>query len=532
MDFSEQTGIRRFEREECYHYLANFPQRQESGCRREVNVLVISEVATRSVFMKLRRSSVLKGPQQNVKGFQASKSNTVSKHGSSGMNAGSTCSEISSVVLSDTDCSQSDGNVFDLTVVRDIKEPPKRSRGGTPNQLIEEEMPKFIKSQADSSRTVQKISLAPAGMAEDTLRLVRLMSKGPYEFEGESVEECGSSALDISSSEFLVKSGPSSPNLTVNTARCRECESLFGKMRRQPPSKTKNRDKNPASLSCDQWILLKEWHPQKARHRKKGLLWTSLIQIRKLALQGSVFKARSQTVCSRPHVFQQRNLRRCKYLASIQTDLSLTKPKLQHRKRRRPVAWPPVGGYKPVKRKSSMNNTLSQQLLSPELTISKTQKSKPQLVELSVLSASSKMNSHPFSKQKRNNVQDKQEACNGVEGTRRVLKFDDTPEVVAVETAEKNQDPRRRFKSGRICESQNGVETKDSNCPQEEFFEDSDDFKTPTDLFRQKPVIERGCQQKVPASGDTKHTLQTANFRSMLATMAKNQNKIIKETVQ
>lgn len=506
-----------------------------------MNVLVISEVATRSVFMKLRRASVLKGPQQNVKGFQASKSNRVSKHGSSRMNAGSTCSEISSLVLSDTDSSQSDGNIIDLTVVkdhvRDIKEPPKRSRGGTLIQLSEEEeeMPKFMKSQADSSGTVQKISLDPAGMAEDTLGKIRLMSKcsrSPYEFEGD--EESGS-ALDKSSAEFSVKSGPSSPNLTVNTARCRNCESLFGKMRRQPSSKTKNRDKNPASLSCDQWILLKEWHPRKGRRRKKGLLWTSLIQIRKLAEQGSVFKARSQTVCSRPHVFQQRNLRRCKYLPSIQTDLSLTKAKLQHRKRRRPVAWPPVGGYKPVKRKSSMNNTLSQQLLSPELTITNTQKSTPQVVELSVLNASSRQNSHPFSKQKRNNVQDKldkQEVCDGVEGTRRVLRFDATPEVVAVETAKKNQDPRRRLESGEICEAQDGVKTKDSDCPQEEFFEDSDGFKTPTDLFSVKPVIKRGSQQKVPASGDTKHTLQTANFRSMLATMAKNQNKIIKETFQ
>lgn len=213
-----------------------------------MNVLVISEVTTKSFFMKQRRATVLKGRQQNLKGFQASKSNTVSKHGSSRIKAGFTCTEISSVVLSDTDSSHSDGNIIDLTVVkdhvRDIKEPPKRSRGGPSNRLSgEDDMPK---SRADSPGTVQKISLAPAAVAEDTLVKVRLMSKGsgsPYASEGESIEECGS-ALDESSAELLVKSGPSSPNVSVNMTRCRECESLFAKMRKQPASKTKNRDKS------------------------------------------------------------------------------------------------------------------------------------------------------------------------------------------------------------------------------------------------------------------------------------------------
>lgn len=181
-----------------------------------------------------------------------------------------------------------------------------------------------------------------------------------------------------------------------------------------------------------------------------------------------------------------------------------------------------------------MNNTLSQQSFSPKLSISITHKNKPQPDETLRLNTSLMQNS----KQKRKNVQDtsdKQEACDGIEGTRRVLKFDDTPEVVAVvETAEQSRGPRRQLESEEICEAQNCVETKDSDGLQEELFEDSDGFKTPSDLFGVKPKIKRGDRKTAPASGGTKPTKNssTANFRSMLATMVKNQNKIIKETFQ
>ncbi|KAI7795305.1 hypothetical protein IRJ41_014315 [Triplophysa rosa] len=517
---------------EWYQYLANFPQRAESGCCREVNVLVVSEVTARSVSMKLRRTSVLKRRQQ--KDLKKGESNRVSKHGSIGKKATSTRHEISSVLLSsDTDSCQSDGNIIELTV-------------GNRKRIEQGETRAIAKSQANSSGMGQKISLASSAMAEDTLGKLRVMSNttvpearssNPLVSEREDVEEC-ESALDEFSAEFIVESGPSSPNLDVNAARCRECKSLFSKMRRQTPSKTKNRDKNPASLSCDQWVLLKKWHPrhpQRGRHRKRGLLWTSLTQIRKLAVHGydSADRNRTQTFCSRPHVFQQRNLSRCKYLASIQTDPSLTKVKPRQRKKHRAALWPPIGGRKPVKRKPSMNNTLSQQHFSPKLSISITHKDKPQPDESSRLNTSSRQNS----KQTRKDFQDrsdKQEACDGIEGTRRVLKFDDTPEVVAVDTAEQSRGPQRQLESGEICEAQNCVETKDSDDLQEELFEDSDSFKTPSDLFSVKPKVKRGGQKTVPVSGETKptKTSSTPNLRSMLATMVKNQNKIIKETLQ
>lgn len=263
---------------EWYQCLANFSQRPESGCCREVedfpnesgkkdwriifdchflwwfclyilwfwslsksfkslqvNVLVISEVTARSVSMKLRRTSVLKRRQQNVKDFKKR------EHGSFGKNAASTRPEISSVLLSsDTDSSQSDENVIDLTL------------GSRKRVEDEDETHAFVKSQTNSSGAGQKISLSSSAMAEDTLGKLRVMSNttvpqvrssSPLNSERDDVEQ-SESAMDEFSGEFTVESGPSSPNPDVNTARCRECESLFSKMRRRTPSKTKNRDKS------------------------------------------------------------------------------------------------------------------------------------------------------------------------------------------------------------------------------------------------------------------------------------------------
>ncbi|XP_051528177.1 uncharacterized protein si:ch211-227n13.3 isoform X2 [Myxocyprinus asiaticus] len=492
--------------------------------------------------MKLRRASVQRGRCQqrdDVKFFRAGESRRVPKRGTLETNAASTCSEISAVLLNDTGSSQSDDECIDLTVVDSrkadhgplicdlTKRPLKKRREG------ERQPSEFIECKENSDVTVQKISLAPGAMAEDTLgklRLVSNTSRSPAASRGGSVDECGS-ALDNSNTDWFVESGPSSPHIAVNTVKfCRECESLFARMRRQPPPKTKSRDKNPTSLSCDQWVLLKKWHPQKHRHKERGILWRSLSQIRKLASQcsDSVATNRTPAVCSRPHVFQQRNLRRCKYLTSIEKDSSLSKTKSQHRKRPRYVAWPPIGGQKRRKRKTSMNNTLSQDLSPPKHGISVAHEDKLLLHDdISSLNADAKLN---YNKQKENDVRgklDMHEVSGAMEGTRRALKFDDTLEADAVETAEQKQGPGQQ-----IGESQNGSRTKDLNRLQEEFSEESDGFRTPTDLFSVKPMITRASQKRELASADAKTTVQRPNFRSMLATLVKNQNQIIKESCQ
>ncbi|XP_051957587.1 uncharacterized protein si:ch211-227n13.3 [Xyrauchen texanus] len=477
--------------------------------------------------MKLRRASVQRGRCQqrdDVKFSRAGESRRVPMRGTLKKNAASTCSEISTVLLNDTESSQSDDECIDLTVVGSrkadqgplicdlTKRPLRKSREG------ERQPSEFVEPKENSDATVQKISLAPGAMAEDTLGKLRLASntsRSPAASHGGSIEECGS-ALDNSSTDWFVESGPSSPHIAVNTVKyCRECESLFARMRRQPPPKTKSRDKNPASLSCDMWVLLKKWHPHKHRHKERGILWRSLSRIRKLASQcsDSVAINRTPAVCSRPHVFQQRNLRRCKYLISIEPELSLSITKSHHRKRPRYVAWPPIGGQQRRKRKPSMNNTLTQE--PPKHGISVAHKDKLLLHDdISSLNPASKQH---FNKQKGNNVRGKHEVSGAMEGTRRALKFDET-----LEAAEQRQ----------VGESQNASRTKDLDGQQEELSEESDGFRTPTDPFSVKPMVTRASQKREMPSADTRTTVQRPNFRSMLATLVKNQNQIIHESCQ
>ncbi|XP_052425956.1 uncharacterized protein si:ch211-227n13.3 [Carassius gibelio] len=510
---SQQTDYRHFEREANYHNLANFPSRQESGYYSEVNILVLREVTTKSVSMKLRRSTVLRRrrlqQREHVKG-----------------------SESICVVLSDTDCGQSD-SVEEIqepvSVIRDMK-PVRKSRAGSSCRVRTDDERPLAVVEAQHG-TVQKISLAPGAMAEDTLEKLRFRAN-TSETEIESRAEL-EAVLDESSTDFTVESGPSSPCRPVHTVRCRECERLYTKMRKQPTPEKKSRDTDPASLSCDVWVLLKKWHPQRHRHREKGLLWTSLSRIRKLLAGSSDFAAvnRTEVNCSRPHVFQQRNLRRCKYLLSIQTNLSITKAKPRHRKRSRSVVWPPVAGWtSSVKRKPSLNNTLSQQLSPLNLSVSATQKDKPLVDDkISRLNADLKQNSEASNEQRTTNVRgklNKQEVFDGIDGTRRALNFDDTSETVAGEAAEQRKSPRHKHKPGVNHQAQTGFQ----NEQQEEISEASDGFRTPTDLFSVKPKMKRGNQKKVSASGVTKPAAQKPNFMSMLATLVKNQNQIIKES--
>lgn len=195
------------------------------------------------------------------------------------------------------------------------------------------------------------------------------------------------------------------------------------------------------------------------------------------------------------------------------------------------MLWPPVGGRKSsVKRKSSINDTLSRQFHPLDLSVSATQGDKLTVDDrISRLKADHKQNSDASSKQRRTFVQcklNKQEASDGIDGTRRVLKFDDTPETVAVETAEQRKSPRQQRERGEIREAQNVFQQK----RQEELFEGSEGFRTPTDLFSVKPNNKRGNQKKASASGDTKPAVRKPDFKSMLATMVKNQNQIIKES--
>lgn len=227
------------------------------------------------------------------------------------------------------------------------------------------------------------------------------------------------------------------------------------------------------------------------------------------------------------HMF--RSLRRCKYLTSIQTDRSITKAKPQQRKRLRAVIWPPIGGWtSSAKRKSSINDTLSQQLSPLDLSVCVTQEDRL-LVDDQILRLNADLKQKSDTSSKQTNVRGKlneQEVSDGIDGTRRVLKFDFTPETVAVETVEQRKSPQQQHEHGEICVAKKGFQ----NELQEKLSEDSDRFRTPTELFSVKPKIKRQDQKKVSASGDAQPAVQKSNFMSMLAKLVQNQNQIIKET--
>lgn len=457
--------------------------------------MVLSEITTKSVSMNLRRSTILKGRQQEPKNVKGSES--------------------ISVLLSDTDSSQSESieEIIDqVSVIREMKRPVRKYKAAASRRAGKKRL-SVVESQQD---TVQKISLAVGAMAEDTLEKLRLMSnKCETELRPTSPVHSREELVvsDDSSSDHTVNSGPSSPSRPVDNIRCRECERLFTKVRRWPSTNKKSRDKNPASLSCDMWVLLKKRHPQRRRHREKGLLWTSLSHIRKMLAQGSGFSAvRTQMKCSRPHVFLQRILRRCKYLTSIQSDLSITRAKPRHRKRPR-VVFPPIAGWNSsVKRRPSVNNTFLQQLSPFNLSVRETQED-----ELYAEEKLLKSNQKNSSNQKSANAKGKMkelEVSDGVDVTRRVLKFDEQ-----LQTGEQRKSPRQQHEHGEIHEAQ--IEL------QEESSEDSDWFRTPTDLFSVKPKIKQGNQKKI---SDPKPNVQKPNFMSLLATMLKNQNQIIRES--
>ncbi len=194
------------------------------------------------------------------------------------------------------------------------------------------------------------------------------------------------------------------------------------------------------------------------------------------------------------------------------------------------MVWPPIAGRKSsVKRRTFLNNTLSQQLSPLNLSVGVTQEDKLLVDDkISRLNADLKQSSDASSEQRTTNVRgklNKQEVFDGIDGMRRVLKFDDTPETVAVETAEQRKSPRQKHKCEEIREAQNGFQ----NEQQEELSEDSDGFRTPIDLSV-KPKIKRGNQKKVSASAVTKPAVQKPNFMTMLATLVNNPNQIIKES--
>lgn len=338
-------------------------------------------------------------------------------------------------------------------------------------------------------------------------------------------KSCAESPLEGSSSEDSVVSGPSSPSAALHSLRCTMCERLFSKMRRQGPPSKKQRDHDPASLSCDEWLLNKTWHPQR-RKQSRGRLWVHLKHIRLRAAKQSDHDMANTAwwLCSRPHVFLQRNLRRCKTMFG-KPSKSKAKSRNQQRNRAKSTICLRSGNYQRSKRKKSSEKDDTPEHLSP-VDLSTTSEDElpgndrtrregvPRLETIQskqcVSDTSGFMDTHAD--------------CSGLEGTRRVLKFDTFPKAVLAETQKPKHYLVNKSAGGKLHEGPADFEVKNGHCPrrQDELpCEDLDVFRTPTDLFSADLKITRKSKPLRPR----KHS-----FRSMLAALGHGHKQIIKES--
>ncbi|XP_062260411.1 uncharacterized protein si:ch211-227n13.3 [Platichthys flesus] len=144
------------------------------------------------------------------------------------------------------------------------------------------------------------------------------------EVEGKSVEvadtavdEFDEDCVSVSSS---VASGPST-FCPTNVKRwsslqslCSACQKLYQRAEKiKTPIKDKDLDKDPNSLTCDHWVLIKQWRPKRLPNaRGKLLTHVKLVKKRlKSGVKQSEIDERESSACWRPRTFLQRNLRCC-----------------------------------------------------------------------------------------------------------------------------------------------------------------------------------------------------------------------------
>ncbi|KAM4551730.1 uncharacterized protein PAE49_015398 isoform 2-T2 [Odontesthes bonariensis] len=120
-----------------------------------------------------------------------------------------------------------------------------------------------------------------------------------------SHEDSGSECSSIASGPSFLHHG-TSKKLKPSRVLCSACRKLHQKAKRtKAPVRTNVTDNDPQSLTCDQWVLIKKWTPRRLPNATRKLL--SHTQLEKDRGQ----RPGQSSVCSRPHTFLQRNLRRC-----------------------------------------------------------------------------------------------------------------------------------------------------------------------------------------------------------------------------
>lgn len=179
------------------------------------------------------------------------------------------------------------------------------------------------------------------------------------------------------------------------------------------------------------------------------------------------------------------------------------------------------------KRKSSEKDDLSEQLLPLDLTV--TLKDKPPADD----------NTHREDLQRWEKVPktqsvsdvsgflDTQANGSGLEGTRRVLKFDSSPGAVLTDTRKPTHHLVHRSTGAKLYKDQADFDEKNGDCPSnpdDDLCEVSDVFSTPIDPYSVNLEI-------TSKSGPSRlFNTRKTSFRTMLAALGQRQNQIIKES--
>ncbi|XP_035027403.1 uncharacterized protein si:ch211-227n13.3 isoform X1 [Hippoglossus stenolepis] len=142
------------------------------------------------------------------------------------------------------------------------------------------------------------------------------------EVEGKSVE-VADKAVDESDEDSVSSSIASGPSTFCPTnlkrwsslqSLCSACQKLYQRAEKmKTPIKDKLLDNDPNSLTCDHWVLIKQWRPRRLPNAR-GKLLTHVKLVKKRLNSGvkrSEMYETESSACSRPHTFLQRNLRCC-----------------------------------------------------------------------------------------------------------------------------------------------------------------------------------------------------------------------------
>ncbi|XP_019955917.2 uncharacterized protein [Paralichthys olivaceus] len=153
----------------------------------------------------------------------------------------------------------------------------------------------------------------------DATPLAEEVERKSVEVGAKAVDESDEDCVSVSSSSSIA-SGPSSfcpTNLkrwrSIQSS-CSACQKLYQRAEKlKTPIKDKLLDNDPNSLTCDHWVLIKQWRPRRLTYAR-GKLMTHVKLVKKRLKTGgkrSEMYERKSSTCSRPHAFLQRNLRCC-----------------------------------------------------------------------------------------------------------------------------------------------------------------------------------------------------------------------------